>query len=322
MAVLVHVLLRVLHSFHFLIALLSASWHRLNRTPPLPLQVTRRRIPRHLALLLVSDSIHDPAATRESFLESASRAVGWCRTAGIEKLTLYDSKGVLVDCADQISQRASLTCELDGYESSSGSDIEYPLTPPSSDCSHSRPLSPEDGFQKETSVITVHVPKVIRKKTARYGLKKRHSEREKSDVSKPPLTLCIASRQSSKPAIAAAATSLARRRARTTDTEQEPELTAERLNTIIEGPHSLSAPDFLIVHHLCPSDYALPLELHGFPPWQIRLTEIHHCYQQRPLLEWLSARRETYPTAPQLLTEMDFRAALDEFAGAEMRFGK
>jgi hypothetical protein len=58
---------------------------------------------------------------------------------------------------------------------------------------------------------------------------------EKSDVSKTPLTLCIASRQSSKPAIAAAATSLARRRARTTDTEQEPELTAERLNTIIEG---------------------------------------------------------------------------------------
>jgi hypothetical protein len=93
MAVLVHVLLRVLHSFHFLIALLSASWHRLNRAPPLPLQVTRRRIPRHLALLLVSDSIHDPAATRESFLESASRAVGWCRTAGIEKLTLYDSEG-------------------------------------------------------------------------------------------------------------------------------------------------------------------------------------------------------------------------------------
>jgi hypothetical protein len=42
----------------------------------------------------------------------------------------------------------------------------------------------------------------------------------------------------------------------------------------IAGPHSLSAPNFLIVHHLCPSDYALPLELHGFPPWQIRLTEI------------------------------------------------
>ncbi|KAJ6575070.1 hypothetical protein B0H19DRAFT_1127005 [Mycena capillaripes] len=320
MALLALVFLRVVHSFYSLITLLSASWRRLQWSPPLPLQVTRRRMPRHLALLLVPDSVHDPAATRESLLETVSLTVGWCRTVGIEKLTLYDSEGVLVDCADQISQRASVASEPNGYESS-GSDIEYPLTPPSSDCSDSRPLSPEDRFQKEASVITVRLPEVIRKKSSRYGLKRRHSDRQKSDVYKPPLALCIASRQSSKPAVAAAATFLARRRAHTTD-EEQPELTVESLNTIIEGPHCVSAPDFLIVHHLRRSDQTLPLELHGFPPWQVRLTEIHHSCKQRPLRERLSFRRETFEDAPQLLTELDFRAALDEYAGAEMRFGK
>ncbi|KAJ6519777.1 hypothetical protein C8R45DRAFT_952684 [Mycena sanguinolenta] len=321
MTVLAHVLLvllRVLHLFYSLITLLSASWDRFEWTPPLPLNVTRRRIPRHLALLLVLDSAHDRASTRESLLEIVTRAVGWCRSAGIEKLTLYDTAGLLMDCVDKISQRTSVAGELDSYDSCSGSDIEYPLTPPSSDYSDSRPLSPED--RVDASIITLRVPEVIRKKTSRYGLKKRHSERQKSEAAKPPLTLCIASRQSSKPAIAAAATSLARSRARA---PEEPELTVENLNAIIEGPQSLSDPDFMIVHHLRPSDGPpLPLELYGFPPWQIRLTEIHHCCKQRPSLQRLKFGSGTPENKPQLLTELDFRAALDEYARAEMRFGK
>ncbi|KAJ7900303.1 hypothetical protein B0H14DRAFT_2331589 [Mycena olivaceomarginata] len=320
LAKVLQLVLRVLlHSFH-LISLLAASWHRLFSTPPLPLQVTRRRIPRHLAVLLVLDSPHEPALIHESLLEIASRTVGWCRSVGIEKLTLYDSEGVLMDCVDQISQRASAADEPNGYDSSSGSDIEYPLTPPLSDCSDSRPLSPEDRFQKNTSVITVCLPEVIRKKTSRYGLKKRHSEREKSDASKPPLTLCIASRQSSKPAIAVAATSLARSRARA---PEQPELTVQALGTVIEGEYKSPSRYFMIVHHLRPSDgLPLPLELHGFPPWQIRLTEIYHCCKQRPTLEWLNLRSQKPGNAPELLTEIDFRAALDEYARAEMRFGK
>ncbi|KAJ7125624.1 hypothetical protein C8R43DRAFT_1029634 [Mycena crocata] len=314
MAVLEYVCLRVIHSFHFLIALFSACWHCFHWTPPLPLQVTRRRTPHHLALLLVSDSVYGSDITQEFLLETVNRTVDWCRAVGIEKLTVYDNEGLLVDCADQISQRAS--AEFNGYESSSGSDVEYPLTPPSSECSDSRPLSPEDHFHKDSAVITMRLPETIHKRTSRFGLKKRHHER---GVSKPPLTLCIASRQSSKPAIAAAATSLARRRAGAKDFS----LSVEMLNSILEGTNSLSAPDFMILHHLRPSDHSpLPLELYGFPPWQVRLTEIHHCYQQRPLMEQLRFKSRTPKRNPQLLTEIDFRMALDEFAGAEMRFGK
>ncbi|KAJ7706226.1 hyphal tip protein, partial [Mycena rosella] len=171
MALLESAFLRVLHSFYFLIALFSACWHRIHITPPLPLEATRRRTPQHLALLLVPDSAHDLAVVRESLLESVRLTVDWCRAVGVQKLTLYDSEGLLVDCVDQISERVD--CELAGYESSSDSDVEYPLTPPSSDCSDSRPLSPEDSFQKESSIVTVRVPQIIRKRPSKYGLKKR-----------------------------------------------------------------------------------------------------------------------------------------------------
>jgi len=37
----------------------------------------------------------------------------------------------------------------------------------------------------------------------------------------------------------------------------------------------LSSPDFMIIHHLTAScRVSAPPELHGFPPWQLRLTEI------------------------------------------------
>ncbi|KAJ7169840.1 hypothetical protein C8R46DRAFT_1090214 [Mycena filopes] len=312
------VLLRVIHWFHLLCLV---SWRRLDSSPPRPLQFTRRRSPNHLAVLLVPDSLHDPAATLQALLESVDRSIAWCRAAGIEKLTLYDNEGLLVNHADQISHRASVSRELDGYESSE-SDVQYPLTPPSSDYSDSRPRSPEDGFHQEAPVITIHLPHTIHKKTSRYGLKKRHTERDNPVASKLALTVCIASRRSSKPAVAAAATLLARRRADALETKKELELSVARLNSILEGPNCLSAPDFLIVHHLRPSNYPTPLELHGFPPWQIRLTEIYHSHRQRPLREFLGIKSNTSENTPQLLTEMDFRTALDEFAGAEMRFGK
>ncbi|KAJ7293537.1 hypothetical protein C8J57DRAFT_1269285 [Mycena rebaudengoi] len=313
--------LRLVHSFHFLITLLSACWHRFIWIPPRPLQVTRRRLPEHLALLLVPDATHDSNATREFLLENVSRTVGWCRVVGIKTLTVYDTEGLIVDCAEKVSQRVTSASQLDGYESS-GSDTEYPLTPPSSDCSDSRPLSPEDGVHSAASITTLYLHEVHPKRTRRkYGLKKRQRHSKKADNSQQPLTLHIASRQSSKPAIAAAATCLARRRAQSAH-PKPCGISVESLNSILEGPHSLSPPDFLILHDLRPSTHLLaPLELHGFPPWHVRLTEIYDCKNIR-LPDWLSLMWKGPENSPQLLEEIDFRAALDEFAGAEMRFGK
>ncbi|KAF8168147.1 hypothetical protein B0H34DRAFT_684406 [Crassisporium funariophilum] len=63
-----------------------------------------------------------------------------------------------------------------------------------------------------------------------------------------------------------------------------------------------------------------PPELHGFPPWQIRLTEIYQSVLVgRTPRTWF---RESRSPLPLPLDEFNFREALDEFASAEMRFGK
>ncbi|KAJ7071073.1 hypothetical protein C8F01DRAFT_1108978 [Mycena amicta] len=300
-----YAVLRVLHLFRSFLALLVLCWRTFRSTPPLPLRTTRRRIPKHLAILLVPD--FESGATRECMLESISRASGWCRTVGVETLTLYDTQGLLVDCANQISQRLYATCEQAGQEDS---DVEYPLTPPSSDYSDSRPLSPENSLG-DSSTITIHLPRTIRKRTSRYGLKTRRYEPQ--EIAQHPLTLCIASRHSGKPAIAAAASVLARRRL---EDASQPPVSVETLSvsagSACTGPNSVSAPDFLILHQLRDADHSLgPLELHGFPPWQIRLTEIYAskaCLAGHP------------KNGPRALTEIDFRACTGRLCGGRDAF--
>lgn len=85
-----------------------------------------------------------------------------------------------------------------------------------------------------------------------------------------------------------------------------------------------------------PCTYPSPAELHGFPPWHIRLTEIlfvlsffHDsfsdllCSLKEPRIGMLHSLF-TWRTLsiPLSLDEDTFREALDEFASAEMRFGK
>jgi len=79
---------------------------------------------------------------------------------------------------------------------------------------------------------------------------------------------------------------------------------------LLESESTLTAPDFLIVHSIGPCNNRTPLELHGFPPWHIRLTEF---------------RYNKYPAQSErhcVLDEIAFREALDEYAVAEFRFGR
>lgn len=81
----------------------------------------------------------------------------------------------------------------------------------------------------------------------------------------------------------------------------------------LECDSALSEPDFTIVRAVEPNYVKAPLELHGFPPWHLRLTEIHHSqYQEQPMTTGRSC----------MLDEMAFREALDEYAMAEFRFGR
>lgn len=140
------------------------------------------------------------------------------------------------------------------------------------------------------------------------------------------LTLCLVSRQSAKPAIASAAHSLAQAQIQTQNCrprEAHPggtfQLSVDQFDQLLENKDGLSSPDFMIVQriNLDPSIYSTAIELHGFPPWHIRLTEF---YQNNRICIGKGSSSASYLPLP--LDEFCFKEALDQFSSAEMRVGK
>jgi len=126
----------------------------------------------------------------------------------------------------------------------------------------------------------------------------------------------VISRLSGKPAISRAANVMANN-----PKWKQQRIDIQELNVILEGDRGLPSPDFMIIHNVFPSTrrQRKPLELYGFPPWQITLTEFYDSSEYTPIpWPWTAGS----PRDPEPLSELGFRRGLDDFAGAQMRFGK
>ncbi|KAH7925207.1 hypothetical protein BV22DRAFT_1105075 [Leucogyrophana mollusca] len=318
--------LRILHFLYAAIVFVTSSLKTFRRAQPQPLTAHRRKLPSHLCLLLVSDSQTDADETESAFLECVRRTVAWCRAVGIENLTAYDREGVLVKCSGSIREHMrALDEHID--EDSTESEVEYPLTPPLSEPSVSRSTSPDPAkLPVELDVVTIRssesrlrVSPVKRRRN--IAVRRRPPRKDKAPLANQ-LTLHIISRDSSKPAIASAARSLIRSEAlksKGVPSASDYELSIAELNAVLEG--GLPSPDFMIVHHVSPTCYPRPpLELHGFPPWQITLSEMHRTHTDGGSFTWPYTSVPSERALP--LDEAAFCRALDEYAGAEMRLGK
>ncbi|KAG2061795.1 hypothetical protein BDR06DRAFT_945829 [Suillus hirtellus] len=304
----------LLHLVHASLVFLTTKFRKRRYLPPQSLTAYRSKLPKHLAIILVSHDATNPKHTEELFMECLVRVVKWCKGLGIEQLTAYDAEGTLLGCSDIIKERLTHHDDLPTDESES--EVEYPLTPPLSEASDSRSHSPDFGdFPVQLNVTTVcsfkkgashHRPREV---AVRRRAHHKHSHN--------PLTLHIISRSASKAAIASAARFLLdqevcrRQNGQDLDHVKTYELPISELNSILEG--GLPSPDFMIVHDVHPQDLPPPLELHGFPPWQMALTEIH-----RTIVHDVGPRN---PMA-SLITEEAFCRALDEYAGAQFRLGR
>ncbi|TFK20146.1 hypothetical protein FA15DRAFT_721470 [Coprinopsis marcescibilis] len=214
---------------------------------------------------------------------------------------------------------------------SSESEIEYrPLTPPPSDYSDSRPISPSQNTNPTIPLVKIVLSDSSNAKerpNRKSSLKRRTRGMEQGSTS-ASLTVCLMSHVASKSAIAAAASSLAKqhrfkqRKGKRTSSRTPFSLGVSEFEAMLEGEHGLSPPDFMIVHSFDAEDThrRVPLELINFPPWHIRLTEI---YQSRlgHIIGWPWKAPKSLCTAFPL-DDISFREALDEFSGAEFRFGK
>ncbi|KAH9950394.1 hypothetical protein B0H21DRAFT_723256 [Amylocystis lapponica] len=315
--------LSVLHAVYWLVTFVKSVRNSFQDTSG-PLTAKRRKLPLHLALLLATSHETDSNITEENMIESVERAASWCHAAGIMRLTVYDRGGILSRTIPEIRQRLLKHLDASPDESTGSSEIEFPLTPPPSDDSGSRPLSPAAAH----SLLKLHVATIRaldkpgkgkqRPNNGKNVVKRRRLSRR--EPAAPSLIVHIVSRQSGKPAIASAATGLLRSHTFsgahncTTSIEHE-------FNQTLEGENGFPSPDLMIVHDICPrGSYKTPLELHGFPPWQIRLTEFFYDENLTVKKSWWN--RQTIDTPGRPLGEIEFRRALDEFGAAEMRLGK
>lgn len=309
----------LLHLLHASLVFLTVRFQKRRYLPPQPVTAYRSKLPKHLAIILVSYDAANPKHTEELYLECLVRVIKWCRALGIEQLTAYDAEGTLLGCSDLIRER--LIHHGDPPTDESESELEYPLTPPLSEASESRSHSPDfEDFSVQLNVTTVCS---FRKGSSHHRPRKvavrRRAHHKRSSYN--PLTLHIISRSASKAAIASAARFLLdeefRRRQNSHDLDHVKtyELPVSELNSMLEG--GLPSPDFMIVHHVHPQDPHPPLELHGFPPWQIALTEIH-----RTIAHDIAPLKHPNKSIPNLITEEAFCRALDEYAGAQFRLGR
>jgi dehydrodolichyl diphosphate syntase complex subunit NUS1 len=309
----------LLHILHASLVYLIAKFQKRRYLPPQPITAYRSKLPKHLAIILVSYDAANPKNTEELYLECLVRVVKWCRVLGIEQLTAYDAEGTLLGCSDIIQERLIHCDDLSTDESES--ELEYPLTPPLSEASESRSHSPDfEDFPLRLNVKTVYS---FRKSASHRRPRKVAVRRRAHDKDPPhnPLTLHIIARSASKAAIASAARFLfdeefhRRQNSHNLDHVKAYELPISKLNSILEG--GLPSPDFMIVHHVCTQDPPPPLELHGFPPWQIALTEIH-----RTIAHDVVPLNHSNHSVSSLITEEAFCRALDEYAGAQFRLGR
>jgi len=312
MAFVAALFLHALHYFYSLVILWRSFWKRFCSSPQ-SLLATPRRIPKHLAIVLVTDPSSSVLETESCLVQSVIDAVGWCRTAGIEKLTVYEEHGKILEFSDIIRD----TLVDDSDESSSESEIEYPLTPPPSDYSESRPISPQHDSQFDMHTVTIHVSNKQTERKSRKDSLVRRRNYAVSHTSKRQLTLCIASREASKPAIASIAELLVSRNQRKSRKNAKHPmvhpftLSVDALDSLLETDHTLSSPDFMIIHPVNPLHYnRTPMELHGYPPWHIRLTEIYHNRLQYPSMTPMQPTRHT--SLP--LDEATFKQALDDIS--------
>ncbi|KAI0651928.1 hypothetical protein C8Q79DRAFT_67547 [Trametes meyenii] len=320
--------LALLHALYRLVLVFKSvfCWDK----EPLPLTATRSKTPLHLALVLVPNPAVDEEVNEQYMLESVVQIAGWCKAAGIRRLSVYDREGILASSSLGLRRRLLPPSHAEEIEEDSPVEcsIRYPLTPPPSDDADSRPLSPHSRpISPKLGVTTIrfpnNAPKSKSKTSAnRVSTKRRRIPSNDEKAEEPPLTVHILSYQSGKPAVAAAARAFlddAQRRQPNNINVSSALPSIQELNAILEGEHGFPSPDLMIVHQKPPVvQLHMPVQLGGFPPWQSRLTEIY-CDPCPPTIRlW----QESPLGNKASIEETEFRRALDEFASAEMRLGK
>jgi len=318
------IILHVVHWIYRLILTLYSIWRSFtcHFNTPAPLLAPRRQTPKHVALILLTDDVPQQK-DKEVMIDSLWRTVEWCRTARIEHLSVFDRDGILKKSLNDLHRPQSkllnhAVIASDDLDSKTFNlDLQYPLTPPASDHSeaNSRSWSPEPFCDLSTPVVSVTL-RDRGKNTFREQAKRTSHSTQLSE-----LKLHVLSRDAGKPCLASLARAIAATQPRSRSQKHSNlPVTVEDLDTLIQGTTGWPDVDLLIIYPIHPRRSCL--EFDGFPPWQIRLSEIYFTSSRAFSLRELVRRHVLRSDLPTAIDEVTFRRALDSYASAEMRLGK
>ncbi|SCV70368.1 BQ2448_1762 [Microbotryum intermedium] len=233
--------------------------------------------------------------------DELKKLVRWCDGLGIAQLSVYDEQGestspyrTLDRYAPAVEASLASSCVIIPESTPSLDTRRHPERPLhtfrlafSTPSALKSPSGKRVRFQSSSSDGTVTPPG--RESDSGYGLSDLGSETPIATSSS--LAVNILSRRSGRPHLASIARQLA-----------EGQDLGHSVEEAIEAG-SFSEPDLLLV---LGGPY---LRLRGFPPWQLRLTEMYH----HPSPAWLPPPSLDWPI---------LRRALDVYGGAEMRLGR
>ncbi|GAA5972262.1 hypothetical protein JCM8115_006546 [Rhodotorula mucilaginosa] len=243
------------------------------------------KLPRHLAVSLVSGG--QGGEQRQRHVGILQKLLQWSRQLGVTTLSVYDETGVLLRNAAGYAEALNLQIisEEDEIELEGMVTLAEPwvaaaksgvATSPAGEGARTPRAADEDASADSSTTLVA----------------------EESLLCPPHLRLNLLSRAAGRPRLARLAQDLA---VRVRNSEEE--LTTERVAEQVDAL-PLGEPDLLLV---LGGSY---LRLHGFPPWQLRLTEMYHH-------SW-----PTWFSRPPELTYDILRKALDVYGRAEMRLGR
>ncbi|GAA6054494.1 hypothetical protein JCM3770_001016 [Rhodotorula araucariae] len=258
-----------------------------------------RKLPCHLAVSLVPGRRGaSGVGALEAKVASVRRLVAWSSELGVRTLSVYDETGLLTRHAALVAAELDLAlqgtaddAEREGMaqlRARGGPGVGQDAPP----TAHHPPVRLGDLAQDEvasaassSTLVDTSPPSPASPANAGTGAGDRG------------LTLNLVSRAAGRPRLALLASSLA-----TSPGAQEGKLSSSSISAEIDAL-PLQEPDLLLV---LGGSY---LRLCGFPPWQLRLTEMfHYAYPT-----WLPAPRVRYA---------HLRSALDVYGRAEMRLGR
>ncbi|EJD04097.1 uncharacterized protein FOMMEDRAFT_82124, partial [Fomitiporia mediterranea MF3/22] len=105
---------------------------------PQQLQTHRSKVPTNLALVLASTQEEPSEEEKGAIIDSVVSAVRWCKIVGIKSFSVYDRHGEFAALYYDAGHE-----HIDSDCSSDDTDVEYPPTPPLTDFTDSRPITPE-----------------------------------------------------------------------------------------------------------------------------------------------------------------------------------